>query len=322
MIYMEENKKISLDNKKIWVAGHNGMVGKSIVRLLKKKKCKIIFSERKKVDLTNQLQVENWMKINKPEIIFLAAAKVGGIYANNEFPVNFLEENLLIYLNIIKNAFINGTRKLINLGSSCIYPKNINYPIKEDNILSGPLEETNQWYSIAKISGIKLCQAYRKQFNCDFISIMPSNLYGPGDNFKALNSHVPAALIDRFHLAKLKNLEKVEVWGSGKPLREFLYVEDLAEASIFLAENYSKAEPINVGTGKEISIKNFAELIKKVVGFKGDIIFDKTKPDGVYKKVLNIEKINGLGWSSKTSLEVGLRKYYKWYIENFKNIRR
>ena len=318
---MEENKKFLIDNKKIWVAGGNGMVGKSIINLLKQRNCKLIVSDRKDLDLTDQGMVTKWMSKNKPDLIFLAAAKVGGIHANKSFPVNFLEENLLININIIKNAFINGTEKLVNLGSSCIYPKNIMHSIKEDKILSGPLEKTNQWYSLAKISGIKLCQAYRRQFNCDFISIMPSNLYGPGDNFNLLNSHVPAALIDRFHTAKTNNLEKVEVWGSGKPLREFLYVEDLADACIFLAENYSSEEPINVGTGKEISIKDFAELIKNIVDFKGKIVFDKTKPDGVYKKVLNIQKINKLGWNPKTSLELGLTKYYKWCLDNISNIR-
>ncbi len=319
---MEENRKFTIDNKRIWVAGSNGMVGKSIVRLLKERKCKLIFSDRKDLDLTDQRMVKNWMSKNKPDVIFLAAAKVGGIHANNSFPVNFLEENLLINLNIIKNAFINQTEKLINLGSSCVYPKNIMKPITEEQILSGPLEETNQWYSLAKISSIKLCQAYRRQFNCDFISIMPSNLYGPGDNFNASSSHVPAALIDRFHTAKINNLEKVEVWGSGKPLREFLYVEDLAKACIFLAEHYSSDFPINVGTGEEISIKDFAELIKKIVGFKGKIIFDKSKPDGVYKKVLNTKKVNKLGWNPTTSLESGLTKYYQWYLNNFRSIRR
>ena len=319
---MEENKKFFIENKKVWVAGSTGMVGKSIVKLLNRRKCQLIFSDRKDLDLTDQRKVKHWMSTNKPDVIFLAAAKVGGILANKSFPVNFLEENLLINLNIIKNAFINGTEKLIFLGSSCIYPKNIVHSIREEKILSGPLEETNQWYSLAKLSGIKLCQAYRRQFNCDFISVMPSNLYGPGDNFNPLNSHVPAALLDRFHEAKINNFEKVKVWGSGKPLREFLYVEDLANACIFLAENYSSEEPINVGTGKEISIKDFAQLIKKIVGFRGKIIFDKTKPDGVYKKVLNTEKVNKLGWNPETSLESGLRKYYKWYLENIKDIRR
>ena len=319
---MEENKKFFIENKKVWVAGSTGMVGKSIVKLLNRRKCQLIFSDRKDLDLTDQRKVKHWMSTNKPDVIFLAAAKVGGILANKSFPVNFLEENLLINLNIIKNAFINGTEKLIFLGSSCIYPKNIVHSIREEKILSGPLEETNQWYSLAKLSGIKLCQAYRRQFNCDFISVMPSNLYGPGDNFNPLNSHVPAALLDRFHEAKINNFEKVKVWGSGKPLREFLYVEDLANACIFLAENYSSEEPINVGTGKEISIKDFAQLIKKIVGFRGKIIFDKTKPDGVHKKVLNTEKVNKLGWKPETSLESGLRKYYKWYLENIKDIRR
>ena len=306
----------------VFVAGHQGMVGSAICRKLEKENISIVTATRNELDLLNYESVKHFFDINSFDQIYLAAAKVGGIHANKSLPVNFLEENLFINLNIIKNAFINGTEKLINLGSSCIYPKNIVHSIREEKILSGPLEETNQWYSLAKISGIKLCQAYRKQFNCDFISVMPSNLYGPGDNFNPLNSHVPAALLDRFHVAKINNFEEVKVWGSGKPLREFLYVEDLANACIFLAEHYSSEEPINVGTGKEISIKNFAQLIKKIVGFTGKIIFDTTKPDGVYKKVLNTEKVNKLGWHPETSLESGLRKYYKWYLENIEDIRR
>ena len=318
----EPRKKFNLNNKKIWIAGETGMVGKAILKQLKKKKPNNKFLNSKHLDLRRQVDVEDWMKKNKPNIIFLAAAKVGGILANNNYPVNFIEDNLLISLNVIRSSYLNKIEKLIYLGSSCIYPKGIEKPITEDLILSGPLQSTNQWYSIAKISGMKVCQAYRKQYSCDFITLLPSNLYGPGDNFSKKNSHVPAALIDRFHCAKQKKNKNVTVWGSGKPLREFLFVDDMAEACVFLAENYSSIYPINIGTGKEISIKEFAKLIQKTVNFNGKIVFDKTKPDGVYRKLLNVKKINKLGWFAKTSVEMGLKKYYKWYLDNLDNIRR
>ena len=322
-MFMEElKKKFNLKNKKIWIAGKTGMVGKAILKQLKKKKYSIKLLDSKNLDLRRQGDVESWMKKNKPNIVFLAAAKVGGILANDNYPVNFIEDNLLISLNVIRSSYYNKIEKLIYLGSSCIYPKNIKHPITEDLILSGPLEATNQWYALAKISGMKICQAYRKQYGCNFITLLPSNLYGPGDNFNKKNSHVPAALIDRFHFAKKKKNKNVLVWGSGKPLREFLYVDDMAEACIFLAENYNSEDPINVGTGKEISIKDFAKLVKKTVNFNGKICFDKTKPDGVYRKLLNVKKINKLGWIAKTSVENGLKKYYKWYLENLDQIRR
>ena len=316
----EFSTKFSMKKKKIWVAGNTGMVGQAIERILKKENYILLNSNN--IDLRVQTNVLNWMQKNKPDIVYLAAAKVGGILANTQSPVDFIEDNLLISINIIKSSFENKVKKLIYLGSSCIYPKDLNEPIKEDKLLSGSLEETNQWYALAKISGIKVCEAYRKQYGCDFISVLPSNLYGPGDNFQENNSHVPAALIDRFHKAKIKNKKEVIVWGSGNPLREFLYVDDLAEACIYLTKNYSSAKPINIGSGEEVTIKKFSEMVKKIVNFNGKINFDKTKPDGVYRKLLNLKKIHDLGWKAKTSMENGLKKYYKWYLENYNKLRR
>lgn len=316
----EFSTKFSMKKKKIWVAGNTGMVGQAIERILKKENYILLNSNN--IDLRVQTNVLNWMQKNKPDIVYLAAAKVGGILANTQSPVDFIEDNLLISINIIKSSFENKVKKLIYLGSSCIYPKDLNEPIKEDKLLSGSLEETNQWYALAKISGIKVCEAYRKQYGCDFISVLPSNLYGPGDNFQENNSHVPAALIDRFHKAKIKNKKEVIVWGSGNPLREFLYVDDLAEACIYLTKNYSSAKPINIGSGEEVTIKKFSEMVKRIVNFNGKIIFDKTKPDGVYRKLLNLKKIHDLGWRAKTTLENGLKRYYKWYVENYNKLRR
>ena len=316
----ELSTKFSMKKKKIWVAGNTGMVGQAIEKILKINDYVLLDSNN--IDLRIQTDVTNWMQKNKPDIVYVAAAKVGGILANTQSPVDFIEDNLLISINIIKSSFENKVKKLIYLGSSCIYPKDLNEPIKEDQLLSGPLEETNQWYALAKISGIKVCEAYRKQYGCDFISVLPSNLYGPGDNFQENNSHVPAALIDRFHEAKIKNKKEVIVWGSGNPLREFLYVDDLAEACIYLTKNYSSAKPINIGSGEEVTIKKFSEMVKKIVNFNGKINFDKTKPDGVYRKLLNLKKIHDLGWKAKTSMENGLKKYYKWYVENYNKLRR
>ena len=316
----EQKKKIELKNKKIWIAGMTGMVGQAILRQFKKKKNNFKLLNYNHLDLIRQTDVEAWMKKNKPDIIFLAAAKVGGIFANDKYPVDFIEDNLLISLNVIRSSYLNKVKKLVYLGSSCIYPKNIEQPITENLILSGALEPTNQWYALAKISGMKICEAYRKQFGCNFITLLPSNLYGPGDNFNLKNSHVPAALMDRFHFAKEKKKKYVSVWGSGKPLREFLFVDDMAEACVFLAEKYNLKEPINVGTGKEASIEQFATLIKKVVSYNGKSFLKK--PDGAYRKLLNVKKINKLGWFAKTSVEKGLKKYYKWYLNNLENIRR
>ena len=320
---MEEKKnRISLENKKIWIVGHNGMVGNSILKKLAKFKSKILVAEKKDLDLRCQEKVLKWMKRKKPEVIFLAAAKVGGIAANMSFPRDFLYDNVMISFNIINSAKLIKVEKLVYLGSSCIYPKNIKQPFAEDSLLKGELESSNQWYSLAKIAGIKLCEAFRIQDNCNFISIMPTNLYGPMDKFDDINGHVPAALLNRFHLAKINNLPNVTVWGSGTPLREFLHVDDLAEACLFLAENYNSSQPINVGSGHEISIKNFASLVKNIVGYKGKIIFDTSKPNGMKRKLLESKKIKQMGWKPKISLKKGLKLFYKWYLDNQKILRK
>ena len=255
-----------LKNKKIFVAGHNGMVGSSIINELYSLNLEVLTAEKNELDLRDFSLVNNWFEINKPDVVVIAAAKVGGIHANSAYPVQFLLDNLKIQNNLIEISYKHDVKKLLFLGSSCIYPKNSPQPIKEEYLLTSPLEQTNEWYALAKISGLKLCQAYRKQYGCDFISLMPTNLYGPNDNFHPLDSHVPAALLRRFHTAKINKYENVEVWGTGKPKREFMYVSDLAKASVFLLQNYSSMSHINVGTGKEISIFDFANLIKKIVG--------------------------------------------------------
>ena len=309
-------EKFSLNNLKVWVPGSSGMVSSAIIKKLKTEDCRIITSTRNQVDLTNKIKVFEFYKLNKPDVVILSAAKVGGIHANNTYPVDFLLDNLFIQNNIISGAHNFSVKKLLFLGSSCIYPKNIDDPISEDHLLTGSLEETNEWYAVAKISGIKLCQAFRKQHNCNFITAMPTNLYGPNDNFHPLNSHVPAALLLKFHNAKINNDPFVTVWGTGKPKREFLYVDDLADACIYLLKNYSGSQPINVGTGEDISIENFAEKIKNIVGYKGELKFDKSKPDGTMRKRLNVSRLNNLGWQYKVSLDQGLKLFYEWFTEN------
>ena len=309
-------EKFSLDNLKVWVPGSNGMVSSAIIKKLKTENCKIITSTRNQLDLTDKIKVFEFYKSNQPDVVILSAAKVGGIHANNTYPVDFLLENLFIQNNIISGAHNFSVKKLLFLGSSCIYPKNIDDPISEDHLLTGSLEETNEWYAVAKISGIKLCQAYQKQYNSNFISAMPTNLYGPNDNFHPLNSHVPAALLLKFHNAKINNEPFVTVWGSGNPKREFLYVDDLADACIYLLKNYNGIQPINVGTGEDISIKDFAAKIKNIVGYKGELKFDKSKPDGTMRKRLNISRLNNLGWKYKVSLDQGLKLFYEWFSEN------
>ena len=309
-------EKFSLNNLKVWVPGSNGMVSSAIIKKLKTENCKIITSTRNQLDLTDKIKVFEFYKLNQPDVVILSAAKVGGIHANNTYPVDFLLENLCIQNNIISGAHNFSVKKLLFLGSSCIYPKNIDDPISEDHLLTGSLEETNEWYAVAKISGIKLCQAYQKQYNSNFISAMPTNLYGPNDNFHPLNSHVPAALLLKFHNAKINNEPFVTVWGSGNPKREFLYVDDLADACIYLLKNYNGIQPINVGTGEDISIKDFAEKIKNIVGYKGELKFDKSKPDGTMRKRLNISRLNNLGWQYKVSLDQGLKLFYEWFLEN------
>ena len=311
----------SLSKKKIWVAGHNGMVGSAVVKRLLNEDCEIITVKKNIVDLRDGESVLRWMKSNKPEAIIVAAAKVGGIHANSNYPAEFLYDNLMIQTNIIHCAWECDVEKLLFLGSSCIYPRNISQPITEDKLLTGELEPTNEWYAIAKIAGIKLCQSFRQQYGVDFISAMPSNLYGPGDNFHPKNSHVPAALLSRFHNAKINNEKESIIWGSGKPKREFLYVDDLADALVHLLKNYSEVSHINIGTGEDISIKDFAHKIKECVGYNGKLIFDTTKPDGMQRKVLDISKITKLGWTPKISLDEGLVKYYTWCNENIDAIR-
>ena len=302
--------------KKIWVAGHNGMVGKAVVRQLEKKNCEIFTVDRQSLDLTIQQDVNNWFAYNKPDAVILCAAKVGGILANDRYPAEFIYQNLMIEANIINAAHINEISKLLFLGSSCIYPKLASQPIKESALLTGSLENTNEWYALAKIAGIKLCQAYRKQYGSNFISAMPTNLYGPYDNFNLDTSHVIPALIRKTHEALIENRKAIKVWGSGLPKREFMHVDDCAEGIIFLLENYSDMEHVNLGTGQELSIGDLIEIIKSTVGFKGQTEFDTSKPDGTPRKLLNSEKIQALGWSPSISLQEGLKKTYQWYLAN------
>lgn len=297
---------------KIYVAGHRGMVGSAIVRRLKAEGySNLICKASRELDLTHQQSVKDFFESEKPEYVFLAAAKVGGIHANNTFRGQFLYENLMIESNVIHQSHVNGVKKLLFLGSSCIYPKYAEQPIKEDSLLTGTLEKTNEPYAIAKITGIKLCETYRDQYGVDFISAMPTNLYGPNDNYDLNNSHVLPALIRKFHSAKTNDEEFVEVWGSGTPLREFLHVDDLAEASLFLMSCYSDGNPINVGYGKDISIKDLAHLVKKLVGYKGEINFNSSKPDGTPRKLMDSSRLNKLGWRPRISLEKGISDTYQ-----------
>lgn len=306
-----------LHGKKIWVAGHTGMVGKAVVRFLEKKNCEILISDRHSLDLTIQMNVNNWVAKNKPDVVIMCAAKVGGILANDSYPAEFIYQNLMIEANIIHAAYKYNVNKLLFLGSSCIYPKHAEQPIKETALLTGPLEETNEWYALAKIAGIKLCQAYRTQYGVDFISAMPTNLYGPHDNFDLQSSHVVPALLRKTHEAKLNSQNKITVWGTGEPLREFMHVDDCAEGIIFLLENYSDLPHVNLGTGEEMSIKELTEIIKSAVGFNGATEFDTSKPNGTPRKILDTSKINNLGWHSKINIDRGLSDTYVWYLENY-----
>ena len=304
--------KFDLSSKVIYVAGHTGMVGSAICRELYSRGIAPLVSSRAELDLTDNTKVSEWLEKNRPDVVIVAAAKVGGIEANNSFPVDFLLTNLKIQNNIIESSAKVGVKKLLFLGSSCIYPKEAAQPIKETYLLSGRLEPTNEWYAIAKIAGLKLCQAYRKQHGLDFISAMPTNLYGPNDIFDPVQSHVVAALIRRFHEAKTNDISTVTVWGTGTPRREFLHVDDLAKACMKLLERYSGFTPVNIGTGKDMSIAEFAELIKEITGFEGRIVYDTTKPDGTILKRLDTSVIGGLGWQPSIDLKSGLQKTYKW----------
>lgn len=303
---------------KIYVAGHRGLVGSSILRALDNAGYKnIVYRTHQELDLTNYEAVKEFFEKERPEYVFLAAAKVGGIWANKTHKAEFIYENLQIQNNVIKNAYDFGVKKLLFLGSSCIYPKMCPQPIKEEYLLSGYLEETNDAYAIAKISGLMMCRAFRQQYGVDYISAMPTNLYGYNDNFDLESSHVLPALMRKIHEAKENNIPEVTVWGTGAPLREFLFVDDLAEALVFLMNEYSGEEHVNVGTGTDVSIKELAELICKVVGYTGKIVFDTSKPDGTPKKLLDVSKINSLGWNAKVSLEEGIRKTYEWYLKEY-----
>src|SRR5579859_7757519 len=312
----------SLAGKKVWVAGHRGMAGSAIVRRLEQEDCEILTVGRDAVDLRRQAEVEAWMEANKPQAVFVAAGTVGGILANSTRPGEFIYDNMQIEFNVIHGAREVGVEKLLFLGSSCIYPREAPQPMTEDVLLTGRLEPTNEWYAIAKIAGIKLCEAYRTQYGCDFISAMPTNLYGIGDNFDLQHGHVAAALIAKFHRAKVDNLPAVELWGSGKPLREFLYADDLADGLIFLMKHYSGAQHVNVGTGREISILDLAHLLKKIVGYEGKLTFDSSKPDGMMRKVMDVGRLAEMGWTANTSVEDGFRQAYRWYVENIDQVRR
>lgn len=302
---------------KIYVAGHRGLVGSAIVRSLEKEGyTNIIYRSHKELDLRNQNDVEKFFQEEKPEYVFLAAAKVGGIHANNTYPAEFIYDNLMIETNIIHSAYKNKVKKLLFLGSSCIYPKFAEQPIKEEYLLTGSLEETNEAYAIAKITGIELCKFYRRQYGCDFISAMPTNLYGINDNFDLETSHVMPALIRKFHEAKINNQEEVVMWGTGKPRREFMYVDDLTDGLVHLMNNYSDEIHVNMGTGEDIEIGELANIIKEVVGYKGKIVNDLSKPDGTPRKLLDVRRLKNTGFNHKIQLKEGIGKVYEWYLKN------
>ena len=309
-------------DSKIYIAGHRGMVGSAIHRKLQEKGFhNFILRTSKELDLRNQQAVSSFFQNEKPEYVFLAAAKVGGIVANNTYRADFLFENLAIQNNVIHSAYETGVRKLMFLGSSCIYPKLAPQPLKEDYLLSGFLEETNEPYAIAKIAGIKLCEAYRSQYGCDFISVMPTNLYGPNDNYDLQKSHVLPAMIRKFHEAKLGNNESVTLWGTGSPMREFLHADDLAEACTYLMENYSEAQFINVGTGKDVTIKALAEMVKEIVGFEGNLMWDTTKPDGTPRKLMDVSRLHAQGWKHTIELKEGITLAYQDFLEHHETLR-
>jgi GDP-L-fucose synthase len=305
-----------LAGKRIFVAGHNGMAGSAIVRRLRQEPCEVLVVERRDVDLTRQEPTENYFRSTEPDVVVMAAGRVGGILANSTYPAEFLADNLGMALNCIRASHVGGVQKLLFLGSTCIYPKFARQPMSEDQMLTGELEPTNQWYAIAKIAGIKLCEAYRRQYGCDFISVMPTNLYGPGDNYHPEHSHVVAALIRRFHEAKVADASAVVIWGTGTPKREFLYVDDFADACVFTLKNYSGPEFLNIGVGQDVSIAEFAGVVADVVGYRGKITYDPTKPDGTPRKLVDISRLSALGWKARISLREGLAKAYADFLTN------
>ncbi|MDD9148836.1 GDP-L-fucose synthase [Sporolactobacillus sp. CQH2019] len=308
-------------DSKIYIAGHHGLVGSNIMKRLREKGyTNVIGRTRQELDLTNQDAVNAFFEAEQPEYVVLAAAKVGGILANNTYPADFIMRNLQIQVHVIDAAYRQGVKKLLFLGSSCIYPRMCPQPIKEEYLLTGELEKTNEAYALAKISGLKMCYFYKQQYGANFISVMPTNLYGPGDNFGLTNSHVLPALLRKMHEAKESNADTVEIWGTGNVLREFLYIDDMADGCIFLLENYDGADFVNLGTGKELTIRQLAELIKRVVGFKGQLVFNPDKPDGTPRKLLDVSKMKELGWQYKVELEDGIRRTYQWFLEHQSNL--
>lgn len=305
-------RAFELTGKRVWVAGHRGMVGSALVRRLASEGCETLTVDRQACDLTRQSDVERWMAQSKPQVIFLGAARVGGILANSEYPATFLYENLLIEANVTHAAWKTGVEKLLFLGSSCIYPKFADQPIDESALLTGPLEPTNEAYAIAKITGIKLCQAYRQQYGCDFISAMPCNLYGPGDNFDLRSSHVLAAIMRKAHEAKLSGSSELQIWGTGTPRREFLHVDDCADALVYLTKHYSGMTHINVGSGSDVSIDELALTIMRTVGLDAGLAHDLSKPDGTPRKLMSVERLRALGWHHQISLEQGVARVYEW----------
>lgn len=305
-----------LRDKRVWVAGHRGMVGSALVRRLKREGCDILTVGRDEVDLTDQRATQAWLQKTRPDAVFLAAARVGGILANDSYPADFIHDNLVIETNIIHGAYLAGVGKLLFLGSSCIYPRLAPQPMTEDALMTGPLEETNKWYAMAKLAGIYLCQSYRRQHGCDFISAMPTNLYGPHDNFDLASSHVVAALIRKAHEAKVRNAKTLEIWGTGEPRREFMHADDAADALVHLMQHYSGEGHVNVGVGTEVTIRELAETVARVVGYRGELAFDTSKPDGTPRKLLDVTRLRELGWRNERSLEEGLRDAYDWYVRN------
>ncbi|WP_027555868.1 GDP-L-fucose synthase [Bradyrhizobium sp. Cp5.3] len=303
-----------LKGKTVYVAGHRGMVGSALVRRLAQEDVRLLTVGRNELELCNQAAVFDWFAKTRPQVIFLAAAKVGGIVANSTLRAEFIYDNIAIAANVIHAAHLNGAEKLMFLGSSCIYPKLASQPLREDSVLTGPLEPTNEPYAIAKIAGIKMAEAYRSQYGSDFISVMPTNLYGPGDNYHPEYSHVVAALIRRFHEAKLSGVPNVVVWGTGMPRREFLYVDDMADACVHLMKTYSSPELVNIGTGEDITIAEFARVVAAAVGYQGEITFDGSRPDGTPRKLLDVSRLARFGWRARTSLEEGIRRTYKAYL--------
>ncbi|MEA3450162.1 MAG: GDP-L-fucose synthase [Patescibacteria group bacterium] len=303
---------------KIYIAGHRGLVGSAIVRRLEKDGYNnLIIRTRQELDLTNQQAVKSFFESEKPEYVYLAAAKVGGIMANKTYPAEFIYQNLQIEANIIHFSHLNNIRKLLFLGSSCIYPKHAPQPMKEEHLLTGLLEPTNESYAIAKIAGIKMCESYRRQYGDNMISVMPTNLYGPGDNFDLKNSHVLPAMMRKFHESKLNNNTPVELWGSGSPMREFLHVDDMTDACVYLMDNYNEQEFVNIGTGEDVTIKKLAETIQRIVGHTGEIKWDSSKPDGTPRKLLDVNKLHSLGWKHRIELEDGIKNTYNWYLKNY-----